>query len=215
MRSLAESSTRGCARWRRRAGRRCGSRSRRRRSRRAAGRRRRRRASERPGARSAGSPSAARSSGCKPGDARDPAPVRSRARGRARRARPVRVCASSWPTSTCAISNATRDHLVFDVEARGRFAGVERGRGLAELRERGRRAGSRDLRCAPAPLRSRRRSRAVSLRCSRLGCRRGARSRSGSGRPRALRATRAVTCPRSAAARSRRRRACTRTRCGP
>ena len=98
---------RGRVRARRRCGRRCGSRRRRRRSRRARAPGRARARATRPGARSAGSPSAARSSGCRRATtwpcsgAKCERPRERVAAAAARRA------SSSWPTSTSAISNAT------------------------------------------------------------------------------------------------------------
>ena len=46
----------------------------------------------------------------------------ARARARSRRGRGSSGCASSWPTSTSRDLERDRDHLVFDVDARGRFA---------------------------------------------------------------------------------------------
>ena len=158
---------RGRGRARRRCGRRCGSRRRRRRSRRGAGSGRRRRRATRPGARSAGSPSAARSSGWRRAITWPCSGANASARAIASRPGLLGVRELVADEHLRDLER-DRDDLVLDVDAGGGFAGVRARR--PRRPSCGTRPMSRSARSAvrAAPRRCRRRSR----RCSRLRSRR-------------------------------------------
>ena len=119
------------------------------------------------------------------GRSRGPARVRSRARAAIASRPACSVCVSSWPTSTCAISNATATTWSSMSTRAVASRAYSVAGGVAELRHEARSAGRRGRRCARALRRCRRRSRSRSRPRSRRGDRHGARPPPARARPRA------------------------------